>query len=309
MALAIWYMYMYMYLCFHFALQVHSIYYFVNPPSEDIHGLPDPVYTIGDILEIKWGSDGTGTEFKSFQLWLNQGDYIGRYAISRELLAFPISNDPQADKSLELVTADAWSYNWTIKLSGFNLSDSNVFWFEFPSSGIDSAGHVTNIFSHNFNLTEPSTTTASRISSTTSSKTTQTSVLTSRTTSIPPATIPISRTTTTSIASTAASSASTEPSSSSSSSPSSGGLSTGAKAGIGVAIPIAVIAAIAGGLFFARRKQKKQKNPVEEPMQEQPARDSLPYMYELSTDAPISELPGNSPKSPTEPVEMPAISK
>ncbi|QKX59303.1 uncharacterized protein TRUGW13939_06435 [Talaromyces rugulosus] len=261
MAPNIWYLWLL------FVVQVYSEYYFLNPPNQNIHPSTNPVYTIGDTLDIKWGST-TDSESMSLDLLLYQGGGTsdGFYIFRNK--------------------AGRWSYNWTIEIRNLNLTKSNQFWMEFPSAGEYSSGTEENTYTLAFNLTEPPTTTSVSIA-------TPTYVPSS----------PISTSTTALSTPTPTSSPSTE------ASQSSHGLSTGAKAGIGVAVPVAVVAAFAAGILYSRRKQK---NPTVEPMEKQPARDSLVNMYEHNpsyTSAPLNELADTSLKLPSEPVEMPALSK
>jgi hypothetical protein len=86
MAPNIWYLWLL------FVVQVYSEYYFLNPPNHNIDPYTNPVYTIGDTLDIKWGST-TDSESMSLDLLLYQGGGISDgFYIFRELLLFSITH-------------------------------------------------------------------------------------------------------------------------------------------------------------------------------------------------------------------------
>jgi hypothetical protein len=80
------------YLWLLFVVQVYSEYYFLNPPNQNIDPSTNPVYTIGDTLDIKWGST-TDSESISLDLLLYQGGGTNDgFYIFRELLLFSIAH-------------------------------------------------------------------------------------------------------------------------------------------------------------------------------------------------------------------------
>ncbi|OKL63309.1 hypothetical protein UA08_01479 [Talaromyces atroroseus] len=193
-----------------FSLQDDGAFSFVNPPPSN-SDIDNPQYTVGSDVNIEW---------------VGPNDFLAIMLVH----VLPHNHSSEYTYVFSLpgnVTNLGGHYTWPMALNGMNLTSSNIFTFLLYIEGEESPRAVT----HNFNLTQISTTTSSATSaSTTLSSTSVVSTITSAPVNIPTST-----------------GANNVPQPSN-------GLSTGARAGIGLGVTVGGLAFIAGCLFFWRRR-------------------------------------------------------